>query len=446
MEKTGKTTVKNLPNFSRLKLIVWLIPFYNDFLNSSAKFIFKYGDLIHLKFSNYYNILLVNHPEHVKHVLKNDETYSRKRVLGSLSDLLGNGLFGSEGPLWEQQHKLIKPALHEKMMANYMHIIERETQILIDEWNTKSNEATPVDIEYDTNVLMLKILLKTQFCDAKDVDYHSIIVNLRIFLKEKNPQKVYSTQFKNQVYRLLRLKQSKNKSAQIALDNLERIIQNIRNTANKNEHSKGLLLNILDNAQSDGILSETQVVDEIKNFIFAGFDTTASVLTWSLYSFAKEKQVAVDLKNNLLNGDNEYLKKYFQEVMRLYPPVYSLVRVCRNDDNLNGFLIKKGKWVGINVYALHRNPKFWENPEAFDPNRFSSENMKGKAFLYIPFGQGRRACIGKPLAMAELQTIFPKLVEQFDFELTDNSTPKISPDTIIKSKNKLMLRVNKKVE
>ena len=136
-----------------------------------------------------------------------------------------------------------------------------------------------------------------------------------------------------------------------------------------------------------------------------------------------------------------YTKMFLQESMRLYPPVYALLRVSLEDDVINDFFVPRKSWIAINIYSLHRNPKFWENPEVFDPQRFDIQNFKGKAFAYIPFGQGKKACIGKPLAMAELQIILPILLQNFKFDLASAQTPIIRPDIIIKAKNPLLMRL-----
>ena len=214
-----------------------------------------------------------------------------------------------------------------------------------------------------------------------------------------------------------------------------------------------MVLEILENACAEGKISDKQVMDEIKNFIFAGFDTTASALTWSLYCVTQNSTQTAKLRQEILEvlGGNlpqmehlahmPFTKMFLQESMRLYPPVYALLRVSLEEDEVNGYFVPRKSWVAINIYSLHRHPDFWENPEVFDPLRFNSENFKGKAFAYIPFGQGKRACIGKPLAMAELQIILPILLQNFNFKLLGNQQPIIRPDIIIKAKNPLLMQL-----
>ena len=446
--------LKGIPALGKWKLTKWFPALYRNTLPTVVKLTAKHGDLLNLKWSNNSRMILANHPKYVQHILKtNQDNYSRKNILGNLANFLGEGLFASEGKLWEQQHKLIKPALHEKLVKDYFGIIHQETKGLIISWKEKSAKKQSVDIEYDINVLMLTILIKTQLTSDADLDFKVIIQCLRVFLHENNPKRFYFTKAKNQLRKLFGLKELPNKRSNEALKTLDAIISNIRLKANTNPDSIGLVLQVLENAKSEGIISDKQVCDEIKNFFFAGFDTTASALTWSLYCYAKNDQEA-ELINQEVDsvlqgkdpsmqdlGSMTYTKMFLQESMRMYPPVYALLRVSEKDDNMDGYFVPKKTWVAINIFALHRHPDFWDNPEQFNPERFQPKIFKGKAFAYIPFGQGKRSCIGKPLAMAELQIILPMILSQFKLELVDKKEPVISPDIIIKVKKPMMMNL-----
>ncbi|MEY5042688.1 MAG: hypothetical protein RLZZ414_2252 [Bacteroidota bacterium] len=446
--------LKNIPKINKWQFLIWTPAFYRNTLPTVVKFTAKYGDLLNLQFTKKSKMILVNHPIYVQHILKtNQDNYSRKKILGNLEGLLGDGIFASEGELWEQQHQLIKPALHEKLVKDYFQIIHRETLFLVDKWKVKADINQEVDVEYDINVLMLKILIQTQLCSSFNEDFDKIISNLRVFLTENNPKNFYIHQLKNNFRKAIKLMPLQNQKVMQALNNLDVIIQKIRTTAQQNPKDRGLVLEILENTCAQGKISEKQVMDEIKNFIFAGFDTTASALTWSLYCVTQNSTQTTKLRQEILEvlGGNlpqmehlpqmPFTKMFLQESMRLYPPVYALLRQSVADDEVNGYFVPRKTWVAINIYSLHRHPDFWENPEDFNPLRFNPENFKSKAFAYIPFGQGKRSCIGKPLAMAELQIILPILLQNFNFKLLGNQQPIIRPDIIIKAKKPLLMQL-----
>lgn len=455
MSEVEQQNLKKIPVIGWKTLIRWIPAGLKNALPTSVKFVAEKGDLLQLNWTKRSKLILANHPKHVQHILKtNQDNYSRRKVLlGDLGKFIGNGLFGSEGKLWEQQHKLIKPALHHKLVQDYIATIHAETQLLLRAWKLKAEKKVLVDIEYDINELMLRILIKTQFTSKAEEDYKLILKNFRTLLNENSTIKRSLQLAKNTIRKLLFLKPQRSKKLIEALDFIDHLIASIRKTGKQDPASRGLALIILEDALKTGLISEQQVIDEIKTFFFGGFDTTASALTWALYSNAKQKDPSVKLHAEIAEvigakapsfediPKMKYTKQFIQESLRLYPPVFLLVRESVSDDNMNGYFVPKKTWTAINVYSLHRHPEFWENPEKFDPTRFEPENFKGKTFAYIPFGQGKRACIGQPLAMAELQMILPMILQQFKLEPADTKEPIITPDIIIKPKKPMMMRL-----
>jgi len=457
MNNSTDRNLKKIPVIGWRTLIKWGPAALNNPLPTSVNFATKKGDLLHLSWTKKTKLILANHPDHVQHILKtNQENYSRKKVLlGDLAQFIGNGLFASEGKLWEQQHKLLKPSLHHKLVKDYITIIHTEAERLLNDWESKAKNKMLVDIEYDINELMLRILIKTQFTSDADEDYSQILENFKILLNESSTIKRSISLTKNTIRKLFLLKPKRSKKLVKALNSIDELIFSIRKTAAKNPDSRGLALIILEDAKSEGIIPEQQVIDEIKNFLFGGFDTTASALTWALYANSKYKiqsdKLCTEIKSVLGNkppgfediAQMKFTKRFIQESLRLYPPVFLLVRESLKNDNMNGFFVPEKTWIAINVYSLHRHPDFWENPQAFKPERFKPENFKGKTFAYIPFGQGKRSGIGQPLAMAELQIIIPMILQRFTLELNNLKEPIIRPDIIIKPKKPIMMKLKK---
>ncbi|MFZ9847552.1 MAG: cytochrome P450 [Flavobacteriales bacterium] len=448
---------QKIPLLNKWDFIKWFPTFYRNHLNGVVKLLNTEGDIINFRLTKKKGLILVNHPDYIQHILKtNQENYSRKRVMRPLYSFLGDGLFASEGKLWEQQHQLLKPTFHDKFVKDYFDTISFETSVLIEEWKEKSKQNISCDVEFDVNILMLRILLKTQLSSAIDVDYREIIRCLRLILKSSSYKQQFIKITKGRLRKLFLMKAISNDPAKEALQTLENIVANIRKIGAEKPETMGLALQTLEQAKASGFISDKQVRDEIMNFIFAGFDTTASALTWSLYCYAKNDHWSKQVNNEIsdvLQGkipemqniaEMPLTKMFIQEAMRLYPPVWSLLRLSHQDDTINGYHFPKDSLVMICIYAMHRHPQFWDNPDVFNPERFYPENMKGKAFVYIPFGQGKRACVGKPLAMAELQIIFPLLLQHFDFELIDKKEPIINPDVIIKPKKPLMMKLKYK--
>lgn len=454
--RTGKSVPeKEFTTIGILRFIKWVPALLINPLPAIVKIIKQYGDIILFQTTKYGKMLLINDPDMIKHILKtNQDNYSRRKAIKPLEPLLGDGLFNSEGKLWEQQHKLIKPAFHEDQIKLYYEVISEETSILKKIWNEKAMLSRTTDVELDVNILMLKILIKTQISSKIDIDFQNLINGMRAILIEASMKNQNIQRAKELASQLVFVKLNLGNKGKKFLDDFQVILDTIREQAHKQPESKGFVLTVLENARDQGIISDKQVRDELMNFIFAGFDTTASALTWSLYCYSKypefHKKLLEEIEilpkpltiENLTNMP--FNKMFIQEAMRLYPPVWSFFRVSEKEDEFEGYKIPAKASIMICPYALHRNPDIWENPEQFDPNRFENENMKGKAFAYIPFGQGRRVCIGKPMAMMELQLIFPELINSFNLELVSKKTPVINPGIIIKVKKPMLMKPSKR--
>ena len=112
--------------------------------------------------------------------------------------------------------------------------------------------------------------------------------------------------------------------------------------------------------------------------------------------------------------------------MRLYPPAWITDRVNVKDDVIGDYHLKKGTIVGASIYELHRNKKYWEHPESFNPNRFLDENRKQILPYYLPFGAGPRLCIGNNFAMYEMILTVKAIVEKFEIS-SDDKAVKVNP-------------------
>ncbi len=444
---TVKITTINL-----LRFLKWIPGLLKNPLPTIIKITNKYGDLVQFNLTNSQKLILVNHPNYIKHILKdNQENYSRRKAIKPLEPFLGEGLFMSEGKLWEQMHQLVKPSFHDEQIKNYYSCIKTETTQFINSWKSKPIGSL-VDVELEINILMLKILIKTQLSNSTEIDFIEIIKCLRILLSTASFANQKIDYAKTKLSKFIGVKFKEDKKTKQALNRLNEIILSIRNNAKEKPESIGFVLNILEQAKEKNIITDQQVRDEMMNFIFAGFDTTASALTWTLYCIAKhknyQKSIQEEVKLQASSGlsldeiaQTDSVKMIIQESMRLFPPVWSFHRVSINEDKLGDFIIPANSYLMICPYALHRHSELWEKPNEFYPEHFKQGNFQGKAFTYIPFGQGKRMCIGKPLAMAELQLIFTMFMSELNFELASNKEPIIVPGIIIKSKKPLLMKI-----
>jgi cytochrome P450 len=190
-------------------------------------------------------------------------------------------------------------------------------------------------------------------------------------------------------------------------------------------------------AESGRSMSDAEVVKNLLTFIAAGHETTAVALTWTLWLLAKDQDAQQRLVDEIaaLAGDDpidgrhvgglNYCRQVIQEAMRLFPPAPGIGRLPNAAMTLAGMRISTRTRIHIPVFALHRNVRLWDNPTAFDPDRFAADRIKARSrCAYLPFGGGPRVCIGASFATIEATVILAVLVRAFRFQSLAAHKPK----------------------
>ena len=188
----------------------------------------------------------------------------------------------------------------------------------------------------------------------------------------------------------------------------------------------------------------------------AGHETTAQTLSWMFYHLAKDKEINEKVKaESRIISDNKpllfediaklaYARQVIQETLRLYPPIWAVVRKPIKDDTINGLHLRSGSNVLLNIYGLHHHPNYWEQPENFYPEHFSAEKEKSRpAFVYVPFGGGPRLCLGHNFAMLVMQIVLCRIVQSFEFIVPENYVPVVEPNITLRAKQGIQLIIKK---
>jgi cytochrome P450 len=194
----------------------------------------------------------------------------------------------------------------------------------------------------------------------------------------------------------------------------------------RREPSRGDLVDLLMQAQdpeSGRRMDDVLLRDNLLTFIAAGHETTALALTWSLYLLGRDPATAERVRAEIaaVAGDDSltdehvarltFTRQVVQEAMRLYPSLPLMSRMCAEDTHAGGHPVKKGAFIFVPIYAIHRHRRLWRDPDAFDPDRFGPEESAGRhRFAYLPFGGGPRVCIGQTFALTEAVAILATLV------------------------------------
>ena len=213
--------------------------------------------------------------------------------------------------------------------------------------------------------------------------------------------------------------------------------------------------------QSDdgSTMTDTQLRDEIITILIAGHETSSNALTWTYYLLSQNPQIerrVFEEIDQVLGGNGEdyeqpsvselpkleYVEKVFRESMRLYPPVWTMGRFAINDYPLGGYTIPKGSSLMFSQYVMHHNEKYFDNPETFDPDRWTEEfKMHLPRFSYFPFGGGIRGCVGEPFAWQEGILLIATISSYWSMRLVPNQRVKLQPGITLNPRNGIKMKL-----
>lgn len=227
--------------------------------------------------------------------------------------------------------------------------------------------------------------------------------------------------------------------------------------ADPREARERTLFTMLQAAVADPAFPEfdhQQAVDEMKQYLWAGTETTALTLAWALYLTARHREAAerIRAEGEATYGDREptaadysalaYTRAVIQETMRLYPPIWGLIRVAAQPDVIDGKQIRPGDRIVMFAYGAHHNPKSWEEPEEFRPERWLGDAAKKRIkYNYLPFGAGKRSCIGGAMSQVENTLALSILLRRFRPEYVGKEPPGINATVTLTPKGGLKFRI-----
>jgi cytochrome P450 len=371
---------------------------------------------------------LVNHPDYVKHVLQDNHTnYGKGPLYSRLKPAIGEGLVTSEGEVWRRQRRLAQPTFSRERIASFATAMTERTGAMLDRWAAPAGRGAPLDVHAEMMKLTLAILGDTVF--GRDLSRESDALTQAVTTAiEITNRRVYSL-----VPVPLSWPTPENRRYRRALATLDDIVHDMIAKKRAAPAASNDLLSMLMTARDDETgerMSDQQLRDEAMTMLIAGHETTALVLSFTWYLLSRHPDVERKLHDEVARvlGDRRptsedvprlaYTTLVIHEVMRLYPPAWFIARRAINDDAIGPQRIPAGSAVLMVPYLTHRHPTYWENPEAFDPERFMPERVAGRPrFAYFPFAGGPRQCIGNNFAMMEAVLIAAMIVQRYRLHL-----------------------------
>jgi len=381
----------------------------------------EYGDIVRYRLVTFYGYLL-NHPDYVEEVLvNNSKNFIKGRGLRANRALFGEGLLTSEGEVWLEKRRIAQPAFHPRRIDEYGQLILPHVTTALSGWR----DGTERDIAADMMSVTLQIAAKAFF----GADLADQIPGFQLAFEEISRQNAGRTRLFHLPDMIPTPANVRYNRAVHTLDSVVyRIIRCRRAQRRHNDDLLSMLLQAHDEA--GGRTSERQLRDDAMTFLLAGHETTALTLSWAWYLLAQNPQAELQLVEELkrvLAGrmpavqDLAYLpytEAVIKETMRLYPPAWLMVRQSVNDCRIGCYRIPAGSSVVFSQWVLHRDPRYFEAPQAFRPERWLDGLEKRlPRFAYFPFGGGPRLCIGAPFALMEACLLLAAIASQFHFDL-----------------------------
>lgn len=367
---------------------------------------------------------LVNHPDYVKHVLQDNHTNYRKGPLyPRLEPVVGEGLLTSEGELWRRQRRLAQPAFSRERVAGFAAIMTARTAAMLERWAPHVDSGAPLDVHGELMRLTLAILGDTVF--GMDLSRESDAVTQAVTTAiEITNRRVYSL-----FPPPLAWPTPENRRYRRALATLDAVVDDMIAAKRRSASVSNDLLSMWMQARDEDTgerMSDRQLRDEAMTMLIAGHETTALVLSFTAHLLSRHPDVERKLRDEVSGvlGDRvpasddvsrlPFTSLVIHEAMRLYPPAWFIARRAINADTLGGRTIPAGSGLLLVPYLTHRHPAYWDDPDAFDPERFTAERSAGRPrFAYFPFAGGPRQCIGNTFAMMEAPLILAMIAQRY---------------------------------
>jgi cytochrome P450 len=386
----------------------------------------RFGDVAYFKIGPRHGYLITN-PADVRHVLQdNARNYHKSPLYDKLRTVLGNGLLTSEDDFWLRQRRIAQPAFHRQRVAALAGVMAAAARDAAARWQTIASAGKPVDVDEEmmrlTRTVVLRALLGADLGPFADkVDDAWTVINQYI------GESFWSLGLTDW---LPTPKQRRFLAARAVLrDAVDYVIGQRRASPSDSADLLSMLLSARDEETGEGMTDE-QLRVEVTTFLLAGQETTSLALTWTwclLSQHAGPQRRLEEEIDNVLGGrppeyadlaNLPYTRMVIDEAMRLFPPAWGFSRQALADDELGGYRLPRGWLAFVIPYVLHRLPAFWQDPETFDPDRFTPEHSADRPkFVYLPFGAGPRQCIGNQFALIEAQLIVATLAQRYRLHL-----------------------------
>ncbi len=405
----------------------------------------EYGDVVWLRLGNL-RTYLVSRPEHIDYVLRGHaDNFMKDKLTRWLIPLVGEGLLTSEGAFWRRQRKLAQPTFQHQQIQRYAEVMVEQTMRMLETWRDGEVRDPHEDLMRLTLGIVARTLFDAELSEDAETVGHSLEVVMNHFM---SPLRWFRF--------LDHLPLPSSRRYWRAIGRLDEIIYKIIKARRSEGGDRGdLLSRLLAACDEDGKgMTDRQLRDEVVTLVLAGHETTALVLFYTFYLMSQSPDVEARLDDELrdvLAGRSpkaadvpnlRYTEWVVRESMRLYPPAWGIAREALSDCEIGGYSVPKGTQVFMTQWLVHRDGRWFDDPEAFRPERWDNDLIKRlPRCAYFPFGDGPRICIGNHFAMMEAVLILATIAQRYRLSLEPGQTLELLPSITLRPKRSLLMKV-----
>ena len=395
--------------------------------------------------------IVICEPDYIQHILKDNWTnYIKSDIYNEIKPVLGKGLVTSEGNFWKRQRRIISPEFSMKHIKGFYPVFRKHIE------NYIKDLADLDTTDMGSHYMHLTFMIAGEAFFGSSVERYTDAISSSLYeVQNIAIDKIYS--LFNPPMWIPTPRNSRYKKMVEIMDTVTYdLIREYEQDSPEIENTLSRLLKAKDPETGES-MSKEQLRDEVLTLLLAGHETTSNALLWTTYCLAKNPDVKAKLIAEIDDKFGKeipsiddldkvlYLKMVIQEGMRHYPPVPVISRTPIKDDIIDGFTIPAGSVIMCPQYVVHKDERFWHEPEKFDPERFTEDAIKNRhRMAYFPFADGPRRCIGDQFAMIESQLILASLLQSYDFDLVAGFEPRPHSAITLISKNGLQLKLRKR--
>lgn len=412
----GKFLVGNLFDARDSGLLAYHVKAFHD-----------HGDVVRFQMGPL-TMLQIVRPEHVQQVMvSNAKNYIKGLSHENLRKIIGDGILTAEGDAWQRQRRLMQPTYTPKAVTDFAQIMGDATRGMLKRWDERKTDA-PVMINQEMMRVTMSVISLSMFGLDVGEDFKETGDGLRYLLQYVSERGLSSIDLPMWV------PTDSHRKLQAATRQVDDFLYGVIRERRRNGLGQDLLslLMTAKDADTGAEMSEKQLRDEVLITFFAGHETTAQTLTWTLAMLAQHPEIERRMWEELdrvLGGRSPtiddiaaltYTRQVIDETLRLYSPVAVMARDAVAADALGEYAVAPGNLIMVLPFMTHRHPEFWEQPDAFDPEHFAPERVKARPrYAYMPFGAGPRTCLGMHFALLEAVLILADVAQRYRIALAN---------------------------